>query len=115
MTFDLILQNQASKQTYVVSGLTDKSESVLSYLFSGFTMPEEAQEGEYLGVLFRNGRKDVQYVIKDALLDTLACTAQGNVEIKYLRPEIFILKYGTIESPYISRDEKKEYYYRKKD
>ena len=113
--YDLLLQNQASKKTYVVSGLIDKSESVLSYLFSGFTMPVGAQEGEYVCALFWNGRRDVVYDLKDSLLDTVARTGEGDIQIRFLLPEIFILKYGKITSPYASKDQSKEYYYRKND
>lgn len=114
MKYDLLLQNTASKQEFLVSGLTDSSDNFLSYLFADFQMPENAPEGEYQCVLFRNMRKDVQYRFNDVLLETVAVTGDGEIKVKYLRPEIFILKYGTSESPYAYRSEDKEYYYKKK-
>ena len=114
MKFDLILQNNASKKVFLISGLYDEAETPLAYIFKNFKMPEKAQEGEYTGVLFRNGRDDVVYEFKDVLLDTVAHTDEGDVEIRYLRPEIFLMKYGDIKTDYISRDKNKEYAYRKK-
>lgn len=114
MPFDLILQNNASKQVFLISGIYDAEETVLAYIFYNFQMPEKAPEGEYTGLLFRNGRSDVQYEFKDVILDSVAHTLEGDVELRYLRPEIFILKYGEIKPNYISQDKNKTYAYRKK-
>ena len=114
MPFDLIIQNNASKQIFLISGLTDTSDTPLAYIFENFNMPEKAQDGEYTCTLFRNGRSDVQYEFKDVLLDTVAHTEDGDIQIRYLRPEIFLMKYGDIKTGYISRDKNKTYAYRKK-
>jgi len=114
MPFDLILQNNASKQIYLLSGLTDTSESSMAYLFEDFEMPESSQEGEYTCVLFRNGRKDVVYEFKNDILETIAHTGEGDVALRLLRPEIFLLKYGEINEVYGYRKSDKEYVYRKK-
>lgn len=114
MPFDILLQNQASKEIYIISGVNDTSETSLAYLFEDFSMPENAQEGEYTCVLFRNGRKDVVYEFKNDILETIAHTGEGDVALRLLRPEIFLLKYGEINEVYGYRKSDKEYVYRKK-
>lgn len=114
MPFDLLTQNNASKEIFLISGLTDYSDTSLAYIFENFNMPEKAQEGEYTCALFRNGRRDVEYEFSDVLLDTVAHTAEGDVKIKYLRPEIFLMKYGENGTDYVYRSKNKEYVYRKK-
>lgn len=113
MGFDMIIQNNASKQEYVIQGLTDKG-NPMAYLFEDFEMPEGAQNGEYYGVLIWNGRDDVEYELKDVLLDTILHTSVGDVLLRDLRPEMFLLKYGTITNEVLSLDGDKEFlYYRK--
>lgn len=114
MPFDLIIQNNASKQIFLISGLIDTGDSYLSYEFKNFHMPEKAPEGEYTAVLFRNGRRDVEYQFSDVLLDTVAHTTAGDIQVRYLRPEIFLLKYGKAVTPYSYRSADKVYAYRKK-
>lgn len=114
MPFDLIMQNNASKQKFVITGLVDTSETPLAYIFEDFSMPEKAPEGEYSCVLFRNGRNDVWYELSDVLLDTIAHTDEGDVQVRFLRPEIFLLKYGEVKDPYKFRTTDKSYIYRKK-
>lgn len=114
MPFDLILQNNASKEVHLISGLNDYSETPLSYLFENFNMPISAQEGEYTGVLFRNGRADVEYEFNTDLLSSVAHTEEGDIELKYLRPEVFLMKYGETETPYAYQKSDKIYAYRKK-
>lgn len=114
MPFDLIIQNNASKEIFLISGLTDSSDTELAYIFENFQMPEKAQEGEYTCLLFRNGREDVEYDFKNDLLDSLAKTEEGDVELKYLRPEIFLMKYGEIREIYSYQKTEKIYAYKKK-
>ena len=114
MPFDLIIQNNASKEIFLIQGLIDYSETPLSYYFKNFTMPSGAKEGEYTCVLFRNGRDDVQYEFKNEILTSIAHTLEGDVELRYLRPEVFLMKYGNIGNPYLYQKSEKIYAYRKK-
>ena len=110
MGFDLLIQHSASKREWVVSGLTDKG-NTMAYVFKDFVMPEDAPEGEYYCVLVWNGREDVEWDVKDVLLDSVARTSEGNVMLRNLRPEIFLMRYGVVESPAQYRDTDKQYYY----
>ena len=110
--YTLLLQNLASRKEYLITGLVDKSKTYLCYVFENFSMPEGAQEGEYEGLLFRDDRRDSEYTLSDVLEDTLISTADGDVRVKHLRPERFILKYGDIERTAKYREDNKTYYYK---
>ena len=110
--YTLLLQNLASRKEYLITGLVDKSKTYLCYVFENFSMPEDAQEGEYEGLLFRDDRSDSEYTLSDVLEDTLISTADGDVRVKHLRPERFILKYGDIERTAKYREDNKTYYYK---
>lgn len=110
MGYDIIIQNSATKQEYLISGLTD-SGNRLAYVFEDFVMPEGAQSGEYYGALIWNGRGDVEYEFKDVLLETILHTGEGDVQLKDLRPEVFLMRYGTVEASAVYKDNNTEYYY----
>lgn len=108
--FELFLQHNASKREWIVSGLNDRGNH-MAYIFKNFEMPEGAPDGEYTGVLVWNGRTDVEWELKDVLLDTIAHTAVGDVKLRDLRPEIFLMRYGLVKDPAQYRDTDKQYYY----
>lgn len=112
MAYTLLLQNLASRKEYLITGLKDTSETYLCYVFKDFVMPEDAQEGEYEGLLFRDDRNDSEYTLSDVLENTVISTADGDVEVKHLRPERFILKYGDIVKKNTYKQENREFYYR---
>lgn len=114
MGYTLILQHNATRREFIVTGLTDKSETNLAYVFENFDMPEDAQEGEYTGVLFYDGRSDTRYELNDSLLDTLCRTGEGDVKVRDLRPEIFLLKYGVEPAQGTYRKSDVDYVYYKK-
>lgn len=115
MKYDIVLQHSASKREWVITGLTD-SGNELAYLFEDFEMPADAPDGEYYGLCFRNDRDDVEYTLKDVILDSIASVSDGTeVQLKYLRPEIFLMRYGEITSDASYRETDKQYYYRKKN
>lgn len=93
MKYTLLLQNNASRQEWALTGLTEAEQTYLAYIFDGFKMPDDAQPGEYTGVLFRDGRDDTTYELNDVLLDTVCHTGEGDVLARDLRPEIFLLRY----------------------
>ena len=95
MKFSIILQNRASKVEYLLTGLTNSSQNILAYVFEDFEMPEGAEYGEYTGILFIDNRYDSVYDLKDDVLSSTVSTAEGTVEVRHLRPEVFILKYAS--------------------
>ena len=112
MKYTLILQNNGSKQEYLITGLIDVSPSTLAYVFEDFEFP--GQPGEYTGILFQDSRNDSVYTLKDDPLKTTVETAEGTVEVFRLRPEVFLLKYGSdkCEVTYLEKNENYFYYER---
>lgn len=114
MGYTLILQHNATRREWLITGLTDACETHLAYVFKDFDMPEGAQEGEYTGVLFWDGRQDTQYELNDCLLDTVCHTEEGDVKVRDLRPEIFLMKYGAEPAQGTYRKSDADYVYYKK-
>lgn len=112
MAFTLLLQNKANSKEYVIRGLQDSSKTYLCYVFENFVMPEGAQHGEYEGLLFIDDRNDSDYELSDVLENTVVTTEDGDVKVKHLRPERFILKYGDIKEKNVYKPENREYYYK---
>ncbi len=110
MGFTLILQHSASKREWLIENLTDRG-NPLAYIFKDIVLPEDLPNGEFTGALVWNGREDVEWEIKDVLLDTVAHTSAGDVKLRDLRPEIFLMRYGLVESTAQFRDTDKQYYY----
>ena len=108
--FELFLQHSASKKEWIVSGLKDVG-NPLAYIFKDIVLPEDLPNGEFYCALVWNGREDVEWEIKDVLLDTVAHTSAGDVKLRDLRPEIFLMRYGLVESEAQFRETDKQYYY----
>lgn len=111
MGYTLILQNNGSRAEYLITGLTEAGETFLAYIFNDFHMPDGAQEGEYTGVLFWDGRKDTEYILNEVILDTLCRTGEGDAYVRDLRPEIFLLRYGDGAVQDVYRENNEDYYY----
>lgn len=93
--YDLIIQNNASRATYVFSGLTDLSNNDLFYQFE---FEIGVAEGEYTYALLRNDRDDVTYDFRIPILDTIVHTEEGDVVLSDLQPPTGLLRVGdTIE------------------
>lgn len=111
--YDLFLFNNATKKTYIYTGLEDTGEK-LYYEFDNFD-PGDIPYGEYSYALIYNELAGVEYTPRNALLETEVAW-QGNVyRLRDLNPETGLLKYlneDTEEPAY--RDTDKEFYYRRK-
>ena len=89
--YDLLLQNNASKQHFVFSGLTDLS---LNHLYHQFEVDIEVPDGEYTYASFINNRDDVEYELKTPLLDTILHTEEGDVVLRDIQPGTGLLQMG---------------------
>lgn len=110
----IVAQNTATRAEYVITDLVNVSPSILYYQFNRFRMPAGAPAGEYRCALIWDGRDDSVYVPADELLDTVIETEEGSVELKYLKPEVFLMRYGDVEDAGIKIEKDTKYvYYRK--
>jgi len=97
--YTLIIQNNATKETFVFDGLDDGS---TNHLYHRFELQIDAPEGEYTYCVFRNMRDDVSYTYKVPLKETILDTEDGQVVLKDLQPSTGLLRIGEkVESAYV--------------
>lgn len=111
--YDLILQNNASKEYFVFSGLTDIS---TNHLYHSFDIELNVPDGEYTYALFVNNRDDVVYELKTPVLSIILHTEDGDVLLRDLQPDTGLLKIGAGKPVYDnvydeSEDKKTIFYY----
>ena len=95
--YDLLIQNSASRATYVFSGLTDLSEN---HLFYHFELDLGVAEGEYTYVVLRNDRNDVEYEFHTPILETVVhIEGEDDIILKYLQPSTGLLRVGEKVEP----------------
>lgn len=89
--YDLIVQNNASKEFFRYSGLTDHS---TSHLYYEFELEMEVPEGEYTFAAYQNNRDDVEVEYKTPLLASILHTEDGDVLLRDLHPSTGLLRVG---------------------
>lgn len=94
--YDVIIQNNGSKETFLLSGLTDTSEN---HLYHRFEAEISAPEGEYTYAVLQNSRDDVNYAFKVPLLDTIVYADGQQVVLRYLQPATGLLRVGKKVEP----------------
>lgn len=93
--YDIILQNCATKQEYIVEKLENSSKNGLYLQFDGFSMPEGAPDGEYRYYLIANQRDDVEYeLIDDILKSKVKVGDDFECKLWQLNPIMGLMKYG---------------------
>lgn len=88
---DLILQNNASKEFFIYSGLTNISTNPL---YTEFDIELDVPEGEYTYATTINNRTDVSYELKTPLLKTILHTEDGDALLADLHPQTGLLQIG---------------------
>lgn len=109
--YDIILQNNASKEFFLYSGQTDISEN---HLYHTFDIDLDIPEGEYTYAVLLNNRDDVEYDFKTPLLSTTVSTSQGKLDLRELQPGTGLLRIGkTIEQEaiYDEKNNNEIFYY----
>ena len=92
--YDIILQNNASKEFFILSGLNNTSTTELYLQFEEVDMPEGVQDGEYTYAVIRNDREDTKYSPRTPILDTIVSTVEGDIVLKDLCPLTGLLRVG---------------------
>lgn len=89
--YDLLLENNATKQFFIYSGLTDTSDN---HLFYRFDTELDVPDGEYTYVVLINNRDDVVYDMNLPILETILHTGEGDVLLRDLQPSTGLLQIG---------------------
>ena len=90
--YDLLLQNNASKEFFIYSGLTDTGDNHLYYKFN--VDLSSLKSAEYTYVVLINNRDDVEYDMNTPILDTILHTGEGDVVLRDLQPSTGLLQIG---------------------
>lgn len=111
--YDLLMQNNASKEHFVFSGLTDLSDN---HLYHQFDLELDVPDGEYTYVVLINNRDDVEYDFKTPLLSTIIHTGEGDIVLRDLQPGTGLLRVGDEKPAYDNQydesgDNKTIFYY----
>lgn len=112
MKYTVILQNNTSKEFTVLNDLENVSKSHLYLKFDAVDL--DLPEGEYTYVCFPNTRNDVTYEFKQDILETLVKTSDGNVKLRFLDPEIGLLRIGDVMESKNNYDQKNMTFYYEK-
>lgn len=112
MYYDIILQNNASKEFFVVSGLQNTSSTELYLQFEEVDLPEEAQDGEYTYACLCNEESGVTYSPKTPILDTIVTIGEEQLVLGDLKPLVGLLRVGKPkESNVYDNTNNKTFYY----
>ena len=90
--YDLLLENNASKEFFIFSGLTDTSDNHLYYKFN--IDLSSLKSAEYNYVVLINNRDDVEYDLNIPILNTILHTGEGDVLLRDLQPSTGLLQIG---------------------
>ena len=99
--FDLILQNNGSKEYFLFQGLQDTGKS---HLYHKFEVVIDVPDGEYTYCLLRNNRDDVEYDYRTPLLDTIVKADGKETLLKYLQPDAGLVRFGDVSPVHIYDD-----------
>lgn len=110
--YDIILQNNASKEFFLLQGLEDEARTELYLEFNDVELPDDLPDGEYVYAVLGNKREDVTYVFNTPILDTIVQTEDGDVVLRDLQPFTGLLRVGLIvEKNVYDEDESNAYPY----
>lgn len=101
--YDIILQNNASKETFLYPGVEDMSES---HLYHDFEVEIDAPDGEYTYVLLKNSRDDVEYEFKTPILESFVVVEDEKYVLRDFQPATGLLRIGEITPANIYDDNK---------
>jgi len=103
LKYDLLIMNNASKEFFVYSGLTDES---TNHLYYQFDVELDVPDGEYTYALYRNNRDDVELDLNIPLLNTIIHTGDGDVKLNDLQPSTGLLQIGPQEPHIVNEYDK---------
>lgn len=115
-TYDIILKNNSTNQTWLLPKMKNVSLSSIYYQFDDFKMPEDAPFGEYTAYIIWDIRDDVEYHLEANVLDSDVVVDGSTFKVKDFRPSIEIMQYGMMESArpkneYLKKNNDNEYMY----
>ena len=110
--YNILLQNNGSRQFHLVSGLTNVSTNDLYIRFTNLSLPDEVEDGEYTYAVFHS---DGEYEIepKTPILDTILTADDTTITLRDLTPILGLLRVGNVgeNNIYDGKENNATFYY----
>lgn len=105
MKFDLILQNNASREFFILSGLQNTSSTELYLQFDDVEMPEGVQDGEYTYAVVEDDENELIFTPKTPILDTIITKDGEDIVLKTLCHLTGLMRVGEVENSNVYDDD----------
>ncbi len=94
--YNILVQNNASREFFIYSGLTNVSANELYLEFDEIELQEGMNDGEYTYAVFpSNGEFGI--TPKTPILDTILTSSGESITLRYLNPLVGLLSVGKVE------------------
>jgi hypothetical protein len=116
MKYDIIFQNNGSKELFTVLGVENTDVNPYYLTFEGLELPEGMTYGEYTYVIFTNYLR-VEYRFAANLLDSVAIYDGKEYGFRHLKPLVGLMRLGEVKDDAIYNDKNKDnniFYYEEK-
>lgn len=107
--YDLIIQNNASREFFLYQGLENVSSTELYIEFNPIDI--DAPDGEYTYAVYENDDSGVTYTFKTPILDTIVHQDEEDIILREKRPYMGLMRVGTPSSNAVYDDENNTTYY----
>lgn len=108
--YNILFQNNASREFFLVSGMTNVSTNTLYLRFTDIELPEGMADGEYTYAVFIGNEFEI--APKMPILDTILSSEGKDITLKDICPILGVLRVGDIVVNNIyDDDENKTFYY----
>ena len=101
--FDLILQNNASREFYLYQGLENASPTELYIEFDDVDI--DAPDGEYTYALICNDNSGVTYTFRTPILDTIVAVDGITSTLKQMKAYTGLMRIGEVETENVYDDD----------
>ena len=98
MKFDILVQNNASKEFYVISGLENTSSTGLYIRFNDVELPNGMQDGEYTYAVIKDEDGDAIFTPKTPIQESIVTIDGKQMVLKELNPLTGLMRVGKVEA-----------------
>lgn len=112
--YNILFQNNGSREFFFVSGLTNVSTNELYLRFDDIDLPEGMEDGEYTYAVFTSkGEDEFEIAPKTPILDTILTADGQDIVLKDLCPILGLMRVGAAPQTniYDGEENNKTFYY----
>lgn len=111
--YNLIIQNNGSREFFVIRNLKNVSTNDLYLRFQGVDLPEGVVDGEYTYAVFTSDGDDYEIEPKTPILDTILTADDTSITLRDLTPIMGLMRVGKVEDSnvYDEKENNTTFYY----